>query len=461
MDRRIYLLGGAAIVAASPFSGIMARPSYNDGGKPNVVVIIADDVAWGDIGPNGAVKTHTPNIDALASEGVNFVNGYAPASTSTPTRYTMLTGRYAFRDGHQILPGDAPMIIPENNLASYLHACGYSTAVIGKWHLGLGDGNLDWNAHISPSPSDIGFDYSFIIPGTVDRVPCVYVENGYVYNHDVKAGDAPIYVDYRKKIGTEPTGLENPEMQKLPWLARNHTMTIVNGIARIGWMTGGYRARWVDETIVDVMTEKAVRYIREKKDSPFFLYLATHDAHEPRVVNPRFEGISDCGVYGDVVAQFDYAVGRVVETLKEEGLFDNTIIVVSSDNGPQIKEGYKDGALENMNGHDPFGGLRGQKYGIYDGGLKVPFIVSWPDGIQGERTVDLPVSLANMYPTIAELTGNALPDSSVEDARSDAQVYLGKTTEGNPVYMQNAGGNALAVRSGEWKYIEYNDGRDT
>lgn len=463
MNNGFCLIGGGALLAMAPMTArgeAGTRPdSIRPAMRPNVVVILADDVAWGDIGANGAVKTHTPHIDALAAEGVNFVNGYAAASTSTPTRYAMLTGRYAFRDGYQILPGDAPLIVPEENLASRLKADGYATGVIGKWHLGLGDGKPDWNGHMAPSPNDIGFDYSFIIPGTVDRVPCVYVENGRVYNHDVSAGDAPIEVDYDRKVGSDPTGLEHPEMRKLPWLAKNHSMTIVNGIARMGWMTGGYRARWVDETIVDVMTERAVKYIEEHAAGPFFLYFATHDAHEPRVVNPRFEGISECGVYGDVVAQFDYAVGRVVEALKRAGVFDHTILIVSSDNGPQIREGYRDGALEGLNGHDPFGGLRGHKYGIYDGGLKVPFVVSWPDGMAGRRVEPTPVSLANLYPTIAELVGNGFESGKVHDARSDAAVYLDDGAAGNVIYMQNAGGQVLALRSGRWKYIEYSDGR--
>lgn len=457
-------IGSGALLAIAPVLAVRgekpAAPALqHPATRPNVVIILADDVAWGDIGSNGAIKTYTPHIDALAREGVNFVNGYAAASTSTPTRYAMLTGRYAFRDGYQILPGDAPLIVPPENLASHLREAGYATGVIGKWHLGLGDGRLDWNGHISPSPNDIGFDDSFIIPGTVDRVPCVYVENGRVYNHDVSAGDAPIEVDYERKVGDDPTGLENPQMQKLPWLARNHSMTIVNGIARMGWMTGGYRARWVDETIVDVMTERAVRYVEEHASEPFFLYFATHDAHEPRVVNPRFEGISQCGVYGDVVAQFDYAVGRVVRALKEAGVFDNTILIVSSDNGPQIREGYRDGALENLNGHNPYAGLRGHKYGIYDGGLKVPFIVSWPNGIEGRRVESTPVSLANVYPTVAELAGVGFDSGQIHDARSDASVYLGQSASGNVIYMQNAGGQVLALRSGKWKYIEYPNGR--
>lgn len=426
---------------------------------PNIVVILADDLGWGDVGCNGAKQVETPNIDALARDGVNFKNGYAPASTSTPTRYALMTGEFAFRRNLRVLPGDGAMTIPSDNLASFLKSAGYKTTIVGKWHLGLGNGTIDWNGHIAPSPNDIGFDYSFIIPATGDRVPCVYVENGSVVNHNVKSGDLPIEVSYKQKVGNDPTGAENPQMERLKSIAQNHSMTIVNGISRIGWVSGGYRARWVDEVTADLLTTTAVRTIEASKDKPFFLYFAPHDAHEPRVINARFAGRSNCGIYGDVITQFDNSVAEVVKALKSAGVYDNTIIILSSDNGPMVKEAYDDGALENLNGHDPYAGLRGTKYTIYEGGHRVPFIVSWPSRINGDRTEQRAVSLVNIKPTIASLIGHTIEVQNRKDAQDDSGIYLNTSRGYNTLYLQQGDGQVLAVRDAEWKYIEYNNGR--
>ena len=426
--------------------------------RPNIIIILADDIGWTDVGCNGAKKIKTPNIDALASDGINFTNGYAPASTSTPSRYALLTGNYAFRKNVSILPGDAPMTISNVNLASFLKENGYHTAVVGKWHLGLGDNNLDWNKKISPSPKDIGFDYSFIIPATGDRVPCVFLENGYVANHDVEKGDAPIEVSYRQKVGNDPDGINHPEQQKLKWLARNHSATIINGIPRIGWMSGGYRARWVDEDTPALLTQKAENFIEEsaQTDAPFFLYFATHDAHEPRVASATYLGSSKCGIYGDVIQQFDASLGRIVKKLKELGEYENTIILFSSDNGPNIKEGYEDGALENMNGHSPFADLRGSKYSIYEGGVRVPYVFSWPKKIKKHRIDHRPISFANTFTTVASLIVAKLPQGIKLDAQNDANIYLKvKKRKENDVYMESS--RALAIRSGDWKFIKYHN----
>ena len=428
--------------------------------RPNVVIIMADDIGWGDVGCNGAEKIKTPNIDALAARGINFTNGYAPASTSTPSRYTMLSGKFAFRKNIYILPGDATMIVPEMNLASFLQDNGYNTGVVGKWHLGLGDDKIDWNSKISPSPNDIGFGYSFIIPGTGDRVPCVLLENGSVVNHDVEKGDMPIEISYKSKVGNDPTGLENPEMQKLKWVAKNHRGTIVNGIARIGWMSGGYGARWVDEELSERLTIKAEDFIESNADSssPFFLYYATHDAHEPRIANAKHLGGSDCGIYGDVIEQFDTSVGRIIDKLKEEGVYENSIIFVLSDNGPRIKEGYEDGGLENLNGHNPYRELRGDKATIYEGGLRIPYIVSWANKIKKNRIDSRHVSFSNMLPTVASLVGLQLPSDINIDVQDESQIYLDKKAISNDIVMECY--TATAIRSGSWKYIRYKNSKE-
>ena len=254
--------------------------------SPNIVLILADDVGYGDLGSYGATKVRTPNLDQLAREGVRFTDAHAPASVCTPTRYALLTGRYAWRQpGTGIAPGDAPLLIKPGTVtvASALQSSGYATALVGKWHLGLGETTPDFNAELKPGPLELGFDYAFYIPATGDRVPCVFVENHRVVGLDPAD---PIAVSYGTRIGADPTGAERPEWLKIKG-DRNHSDTIVNGVSRIGYMTGGHRARWVDETIADTLARQAVTFIeRQTKERPFFLFLAPHDIHEPMVPNP-------------------------------------------------------------------------------------------------------------------------------------------------------------------------------
>ena len=345
--------------------------------KPNVVFIYADDIGYGDISCNGS-KINTPNVDKIAAQGIRFTDAHSTAATSTPSRYSMLTGEYAWRRaGTNIADGDAGMIIrPERyTLADMFKSAGYNTGVVGKWHLGLGDtnGSQDWNAKLSPNIGDIGFDYSYVMAATGDRVPCVFVDNGLVENLD--AND-PIFVNYKKNFEGEPTGKDNPELLKvLP--SHGHDQSIVNGISRIGFMKGGKSALWKDEDIADILTAKAVSYIEQHKDEPFFLYFATQDAHVPRVPHKRFEGTSGYGVRGDVIVQFDWSVGEILKTLERLGLDENTIIILSSDNGPVVDDGYKDGAIETLADHKPWGEFRGGKYSSYEAGTRVPCLLRW------------------------------------------------------------------------------------
>jgi arylsulfatase A-like enzyme len=282
------ILTGTALAAFAALNPVRSQ----NADKPNIIVIYADDLGYGDVSCYGATRLKTPNIDRLASKGLRFTNAHCTSATSTPSRYSLLTGEYAWRrPGTGILPGDASAIIlPDRyTMPSVLKSAGYTTAAVGKWHLGLGPkGGPDWNGTIKPGPEDIGFDYSFIIPATGDRVPCVFVENGHVAGLDPSD---PIKVDYNQKIGDWPTGRENPELLKMH-PSHGHDMTIVNGSSRIGFMTGGRSALWTDEDIADTITEKAVRFIERNKDRPFFLYFATHDIHVPRVPHPRFAGKS-------------------------------------------------------------------------------------------------------------------------------------------------------------------------
>lgn len=325
-------------------SGCASKTSESKGSaesKPNVVIIYADDLGYGDVSCYGATKIQTPNIDKLAALGIMFTNGHSSSASCTPSRYSMLTGGYAFRKpGTGIAPGDAAMIIdPETKtLADVFHDAGYKTGVVGKWHLGLGgEGGPNWNGFISPGPQDLGFDYSFLMPATGDRVPCVYTENGRVQG--LVPAD-PIKVNYTEKIGNEPTGLENPELLKMH-PSHGHNNTIVNGISRIGFMTGGKSALWVDEYMSEAFTQKAENFIDQNKEKPFFLYFATHGIHVPRVPNPLFAGKSGMGPRGDAILELDWSVGRILDKLESLQLTEKTIVIFTSDNGPVVDDGYK------------------------------------------------------------------------------------------------------------------------
>ena len=223
---------------------------------PNVVIFYIDDLGYGDLSSYGAKGVTTPAIDRLAANGIRFTDGHSSAATCTPSRYSLLTGEHGFRNKAKILKGDAPALIRPGKatLASMLKKAGYATGVVGKWHLGLGDGNVDWNKDIKPGPLEIGFDYSFLLPATGDRVPTVYVENYKVVNLDHAD---PITVSYKNKVGERPTGYNNPEMRRFV-ADKKHNETIVNGVSRIGHMSGGSSALWTDEDFAQVFTDKAI-----------------------------------------------------------------------------------------------------------------------------------------------------------------------------------------------------------
>jgi arylsulfatase A-like enzyme len=422
--------------------------------KPNIVLIMTDDLGYGDVSAYGATALKTPNIDRLAKEGLRFTDAHSSAATCTPSRYALLTGEYAWRKpGTGVLPGNAALIIDpaRPTLPSMLRRGGYSTGVVGKWHLGLGpQGGPDWNGNIAPGPNEIGFDYSFIMAATGDRVPTIYVEN-----HRAVGGQAadPISVSYGGPLGDWPTGKDHPELLKMH-PSHGHDQTIVNGVSRIGYMTGGKAALWKDEDMADVFTSKAVSFIEGHKGAPFFLYFATHDPHVPRVPHPRFVGKTVLGPRGDAIVEADWSVGEILNALDRLNLTRNTLVIFTSDNGPVVDDGYKDDAVVKLGSHKPAGGLRGGKYSNFEGGTRVPFIVRWPNHVSA-GTSDALVCQIDLLASLAKMTGTPLAPSDVYDSTDTIAALLGQAKTGRTELVEEAG--ALSLRQGNWKYIEPNN----
>lgn len=421
--------------------------------RPNIVILYGDDVGYGDLGCYGAVGVETPRLDYLAANGIRFTDAHSPAATCTPSRYSLLTGNYPFRMQAGILPGDAPLFIRPGTptLASALKTQGYRTAVVGKWHLGLGDGDVNWNEAIKPGPLEIGFDYSFIIPATNDRVPCVYVEDHHVVG---LSGDSSLEILFTDDA-TDPNPFGNPTGLSHPHLVRQtgdvqHSGVIVNGVPRIGFMGGGEEAWWRDEDFPDIFTEKAIDFMRESKDDPFFLFFAFNEIHVPRIPNERFKGKSSMGVRGDVIAQTDWMVGAIMDALEEMGLLENTLVIFSSDNGPVLDDGYEDQSVELLGEHRPAGPFRGGKYSILEGGNRMPTIAYWPGVIPSGKTSDALWSQMDFFSSFAPLAGYDVPDD-VGDSENVLDAILGRSTQGREVWLAEA--STFALRQGNWKYI--------
>jgi len=348
--------------------------------KPNVIFLIADDIGYGDLSCNGSKTIHTPNVERLAAQGVRFTDAHAVAATSTPSRYSLFTGHYAWRRNDTgIAAGNAGMVI------------------------------------------------------------------------------RPEQPSYEKPFPGEPLGKDHPELlTKLkPSPNHGHDMAIVNGISRIGYMKGGKQALWEDENIADSITCKAVRFIENHKDEPFFLYVGTNDAHVPRWPHPRFVGKSGMGPRGDALLQFDWTVGEIMGALEKAGIAENTLIVLSSDNGPVVDDGYADRAVELLGEHRPWGPFRGGKYSIFEAGTRVPMIVSWPAQVK-PGVSDALVSQIDLYASMASLMGKPLEEGAGPDSRDHLDAFLGKDLKGRDYVVEVAG--SLSVSDGEWKYIAPSNG---
>jgi len=434
-----------------PLGLLAAEPT-----RPNIVLIYADDIGWGDLGCYGAKVIPTPNADRLAREGTRFTSGYCTSATCTPSRYGMLTGEYPWRrKGTGVLPGDASLIIPRTRptLASALRAAGYATGIVGKWHLGLGEGEVDWNRAIKPGPREVGFDYSFIMAATGDRVPCVFVEDGAVAGLDPAD---PIEVSYQRPFPGDPD-LRSGEVRAalaMDW-SHGHNMGLVNKVGRIGWMRGGAKAVWDDTLMGDTFATKACEFIARNKTRPFFLYYASHENHVPRIVHPRFAGRTPLGPRGDAVVSFDEQVGRILAELERQGLADNTLVVLTSDNGPVLDDGYKDRAVE-LNaaaGHAPAGPFRGGKYSVYQGGTRVPLIARWPGRVLAGKVSDALVSQVDFPATFARLAGGEPAAFTSLDSIDVSAALLGASSSARDHVISHGMGLALSIRSGNWSFV--------
>lgn len=441
---KYYALLVALLVAAACKP---AKDTKEANQRPNIVIIYMDDLGYGDVGAYGATELKTPNMDKLAASGLRFTNGYASSATCTPSRFALLTGTYPWRNkSAKILPGTAPLVIDtqQQTIPRLLKQAGYHTGVVGKWHLGLGTGVIDWNRHIAPGPNEVGFDESFIMAATQDRVPTVFIENGRVVGAD--AAD-PIQVDYNHNFDGEPTGVDNPELLRMRW-HHGHNNSIVNGIPRIGFMRGGEKAKWVDENMADTFLTRAQQYIRTHKDGPFFLYYAMHQPHVPRTPHPRFVGTSGLGPRGDVIVEADWCIGELMNTLEEEGLLENTLVIFSSDNGPVVNDGYHDEAVELLGDHQPGGPLRGGKYSLFEAGTRVPFIVQWK-GRVAPGVSDALVCQMDLLASLANLTGQQVESG---DSQNLLATLLGDDTVGRDELIIEAT-SRTALRRGDWVMI--------
>ena len=425
--------------------------------KPNVVIIMADDLGYGDVSCYGATALKTPNIDRLSSEGLRFTNGHCSASTCTPTRYSLLTGTYAFRGERTgIAPPNSPAIIKAgtHTVASVMKGAGYATGVVGKWHLGLGGPQgPDWNGQLKPGPLEIGFDTCFLLPTTNDRVPQVYVHDHVVPNLDPSD---PLWVGNKKPSPDHPTGLTHRDTLKMDW-SHGHNSTIHNGISRIGFYTGGQSARFRDEDLADKWVEKSNEFIEQHQNEPFFLFFSSHDIHVPRMPHERFQGKTSLGYRGDAILQLDWCVGEVLKTLERLHLSEKTLVIFCSDNGPVLDDGYKDGAVERIGTHRAAGRYTGGKYSVFEGGTRTPFITRWLGRIQPGASDEM-VCTIDLAASLAALTGQTLPADCCLDSLNVIGALLGKENAKGRDHLvtQNNGNNGTyALRVGHWKLHRY------
>jgi arylsulfatase A-like enzyme len=400
--------------------------------KPNIVVIFADDVGYGDLSCYGAEHVQTPNIDRLASQGRRFTDAHSASAVCTPSRYALITGRYPLRHGNLWAPVflKVPLVVSADRLtiADVAKEAGYSTACIGKWHLGFGNQEpTDWNKALKPGPLELGFDYYFGMPVVNSHPPFVYVENHHVVG--LTKEDPFVY-------GKE---------------AKTRVFDEKMGIDQIGGAEAAH-ALYDDEKVAMTLTGKAVDWIDKNKDSPFFLYFATTNIHHPFTPAPRFKGTSRAGRYGDFIHELDWIVGQVMEALERSGIANRTLVIFTSDNGGMLNRG---GQAAWKAGHRLNGDLLGFKFDAWEGGHRVPFIVRWPGKVEAGSASNSLISNVDLLATVAALLGRKLGPDEGPDSFSLLPVMTGSadTQVRDHLLLAPFRETHLALRQGDWIYI--------
>lgn len=423
------------------------RPDASSSSKPNIVLILADDLGFGDVSCyNPESKVRTPRLDRLAAEGLRFTDAHSPSTVCTPTRYGILTGRMAFRTGFRsVFTGvGGPCLIEEGRLTlpGMLRDHGYTTALMGKWHVGItmydGEGKpirdnspeavqrIDYSRPASDGPVHRGFDHFF---GTVS---CPTTDWLYAYME----GD---------RIPVPPTRLI--DKAKLPSHAYSHD-------CREGWIAPGFDLEMVDEVFLDKSREFLAKHVKEHSERPFFLFHSAQAVHLPSFAAPEFQGKTTAGPHGDFIFQFDAIVGRLMDTLEELGVADNTLVIVTSDNGPELPTVID---MRRTHGHDGARPWRGVKRDNWEGGHRVPMIVRWPGVVERGRVSGQTTSLTDWMSTAAEMVGHELPENAGEDSVSILPILRGKQPEDEalrPFTMQESI-RGFSIRQGPWKYLDH------
>ena len=409
---------------------------------PNVVLIFADDLGYGDLGCYGATKVQTPNIDRLAKQGRRFTDAHSASAVCTPSRYALLTGEYPVRgNGGKGVWGPSPvtsgLIIDTDKLtlADVFKRKGYATAVLGKWHLGFGEGTNRWQEPLRPGPQDLGFDYYFGLPVVNSAPPYVYVENDRVVGGD--PADPLVYVGRNAKGATPIT--------PIPPEASQRTANMFRGAVEAHKLYNDY-------TVGQVLSGKAVDWIKDNKEKPFFLYLATTHIHHPFTPGKNFQGSSDAELYGDFIQELDWMVGRVTQCLEQQGLSDNTLVIFTSDNGGMMNLGGRNAVRA---GHKMNGDLLGFKFGVWEGGHRVPFIAKWPGKIEAGSESDQLICNVDMLATCMALTRQ-----NPETAQGKDSVNVLPALLENPqkpirkdLLLAARSERHLSIRKGKWMYI--------
>lgn len=413
---------------------------------PNIVLIYADDLGYGDVGCYGATKVQTPHIDKLAAEGRRFTDAHSASAVCTPSRYGMLTGEYPMRAGLWGPCSPTSKLLINTNkmtIASLLKQKGYDTSCFGKWHLGFGEKNADYAKSLRPGPLELGFDYYFGVPVVNSAPPYVFVENDTVVG--MTADDPIVHLDRNDRKKATP----------ITRLTREHG-------ARVGnWFGGATAAHklYNDFELGTEMANRATKWIGERPstssgqvDAPFFMYLATTNIHHPFTPHPRFQGTSQCGLYGDFIHELDWMVGEVVKALEAKGVADNTLIIFTSDNGGMFNHGGQEAFKD---GHRQNGDLLGFKFGSWEGGHRIPFIAKWPGKIESNTVSAQMISSVDLLATFGAITEQDVEPAQLADSVNILPALISdtKTPVRNTLVVTPRYSAQMMARRGKWCYI--------